>query len=226
MVVCGGLLSVAVGNFVTFASRVNQVETSTITVGTSFTTSIAQAQQLVNGPFTLLSTTGTSLQCEFWNFTFTAVQGQYLSVNFTSNIPLDVYIVEDTHYQNWLKQNSCGNQADALASKPLTVSYNLIGVLPSSDKWDLVLVNSSNTRDANGFIVAYLGTGNVAVAEELLSTTTITSPTITTVSSMTLSTGAGAPFTGVPGFPTESIVLGVVIGLAAVMILRNRRHMK
>ena len=223
VVVCVALVSIAFGgSSVTFASRVNQVVTSTVTVGTGFTTSASQSQSLVNRAFTLVSTTGTTLQCEFWNLTFTADQGQYLSVNFTSNIPLDVYVVQDTAYQNWLKQGSCGDQADAVASKMLAASYNFTVVLPSSSGWDIVLVNSSNTRDASGFIVAYLATGNV-VTEELLSTVTTT---ITPVGVTNTSNVASAPITGIPSFPAESIVIGIVIGLAVLIILRRGKHKK
>ena len=168
----------------------------------------------------MISTTGTNLQCEVWNFTFTAVQGQYFSVNFTSDIPLGVYVVQDTNYQNWVKQAGCGDQAAAVASKLLTTSYNFTGVLPSSGRWDIVLVNLSNSRDASGFMVAYLGTGNL-VTEEVLSTTTITS-----VGGTTTSTGAMAPIPGVPGFPAESIVLGIVMGLAVLIILRHQKRTK
>jgi len=223
VVVCVGLVSIVYGGTeVSFASNADQVVTSTITVGTSLAASVSQSRPLVNRSFTVISTTGTTLPCEFWNYTFTAVQGQYLSLNFTSNIPLDVYVVQDTNYQSWLKQGSCGDQTDAVASKLFTVSYNFTGVLPSSGSWDIILVNSSNARDASGFMIAYLGTGNF-VTEELLSTVTTTN---TPVGATTTSTSAVAPFTGVPGFPVESIALGIAIGLATLIILRQRKQMK
>jgi hypothetical protein len=220
-VVCVGVASIAPGgNSITYAPNVNQVMTTTITVGTSYVTSLSQPQTLVNGPLKVISTTGTNLPCELWNFTFTAVQGQYLSVNFTSNIPLNVYVVQDAKYQSWLNQGSCGDQADAVSSKMLTVSYNFTGVLPNTGRWTLVLVNLSNTRDADGFMTAYLATGNF-VTGELLSTITTTS---TPASVTTMSTGPEGPSTGVPGFPAESIVLGFAIGLAALIILRQRKR--
>jgi len=217
ILVCVGLISLSSGGSTTFASRVNQVVTNTVTVGTSFITSQSQLQQLVNGPFTVIATTGTTLPCEFWNYSFTSLQGQYLSLNVTSNIPLDVYVVPSSNYQNWLKEGSCGNQADAVASKLLTVAYSFNGVLPSSEGWDIVLVNSSNSRDASGFMTAYLATGNV-VAQELLSTVTSTIPP---VGITTMTTTANAP--GIPGFPSESIVAGLLVGLVALMVIRSQR---
>ena len=212
------LASFTLGGSISFASKVNQEVTNTVTVGTSYITSESQLQQLVNAPFTVVSTTGTALSCEFWNFSFTAVQGQYLSLNLTSNVPLDVYVVPDSNYQSWLKEGNCGNQADAVASKRLAVAYDFNGVLPSSEKWDIILVNSSSTRNATGFIVAYLSTGNFTVTEVLLSTV---STTVTPVGNMT--TSSNAPSTGIPGFPIESVVLGIFTGLIVLMILRSRQ---
>ena len=213
-----GFGSLTLGGSISSESNVNQAVTNTVTVGTSLITSESQMQQLVNAPFTVVSTTGTALSCEFWNFSFTAIQGQSLSLNLTSNIPLDVYVVPDSNYQNWLKEGSCGNQADAVASRLLAVAYYFDGVLPSSEKWDIILVNSSNTRNATGFIVAYLSTGSFTVTEELLSTIT---STVTAIGNMT--TSANTPFVGIPGFPTESIVLGTFLGLIVLMVLRRRR---
>lgn len=218
VLVCVGLISVGVGGSSTFASNLDQVVTNTITVGTSYITSESQSQQLVNGPFTVVSTTGTALPCEFWNYSFTSLQGQYLSLNVTSNIPLNVYVVPSSNYQNWLKEGSCGNQADAVASKLLAVSYYFNGVLPSSDRWDIVLVNSSNSRDASGFMIASLASGSL-VTEELLSTVTTTA-TSTPAGTMT-TTSAAAP--GIPGFPGESIIAGLSIGVVALIILRRQR---
>lgn len=218
IVVCASFLLATVGseNYATFATQVNQVETSTITVGSSVTTSQSQPQQLINHAVKVISTTGTNLRCEFWNLTFTGNQGQYVSGNLTSDIPLDFYIVQDTSYQNWLKSGSCGNAGDAIASRLITTAYSFDAVLPNSGKWDIVLVNSSNARDADGFLSAYLSSGSYTITQPLLSTVTTTSA----------STNITTPTTNIPGFPVESIAVGIVIGLAALMILRCRRRVR
>ena len=218
LVVCVSILLVTVGseNYVTFATQVNQVETSTITVGSSFTTSLSQPQQLINHAVKVISTTGTNLPCELWNLTFMGNQGQYVSGNLTSDIPLDFYIVQDTSYQNWLKSGTCGNAGDAIASRLTTIAYSFEGALPNSGKWDIVLVNSSNARDADAFLSAYLSSGSYTITQPLLSTVTTTS----------VSTSITTPTTSIPGFPIESIVAGVMIGLAVLMILRYRRRVR
>ena len=214
MVVCFAILPVIVNsaNYVTFASQVNQVET--ITVGSSVTTSLAQQQQLINSPFKVISTGGTNLHCRFWNFTFTGNQGQYIAGNFTSAIPLDFYFVQDTSYQSWLKVGGCGNVGDAITSQLSAMAYGFGAVLPSSAKWDIVLVNLSNARDADGHLVAYVAAGSYTLTEQLLSTITMTSAFTSTTT----------PSTSIPGFPVESIIVGIVTGLVALMILRRRRR--
>lgn len=213
LIVCFPMLPLIVGtaNYVTFASQVNQVRT--ITVGSSVTTSLAQQQQLVNGPFKVISTAGTNLHCEFWNFTFMGNQGQSVAGNFTSDAPLDFYVIQDTGYQSWLKIGSCGNAADAITSQLSTMAYSFDVALPSSGKWDFVLVNFSNSRDADGFMVAYVAAGSYTLTQQLLSTITSTT-----------STSASTPSTSIPGFPVESIIVGMVTGLVALMILRLRRR--
>jgi hypothetical protein len=213
MLLCFPALPVIVGsaNYVTFASQVNQVKT--ITVGSSVTTSLAQQQQLINSPFKVISTAGTNLHCQIWNFTFTGNQGQYVAGNFTSDIPLDFYVIQDTSYQSWLKVGSCGNGADAITSQLSTVAYSFDVALPNSGRWDIVLVNLSNARDADGHLAAYVAAGSYTSTQQLLSTITSTSTF----------TSATTPSTSIPGFPVESIILGMIIGLVALMILRRRR---
>lgn len=208
------LVAVASDSNIAIAAQVNQVATSTVTVGTSLATSQTQPQQLINSAFKVVSTAGTNLQCERWNFTFVGSQGQYVSGNFTSDIPLDFYLVQDGSYQGWLAAGTCGNAADAIASNRTTTSYAFGAALPSSGKWDLVLVNFSNTRDADGSIAANLSSGSYTITQLLLSTITTTStPTPTSTPSTT----------NIPGFPFESIVIGLMAGLGALMILRIQR---
>jgi len=208
------LAAVSGENFIAIATGVNQTGTTTATIGTSVTTSLSQQQQLVNQSFTVLSTTGTNLQCEFWNFTFTGNQGQYVSGNLTSDIPVGFYIVQETSYQNWLKQGTCGSATDAIASQQFTASYGFNAALPNSGTWVIVLVNSSNTRNADGTIAAYLSSEGYTVTQLMLSTLTTTGMTETT----------SAASTGVPGFPVESILAGITVGLVAILVLRSRRR--
>ena len=213
MIVCFAMLLVIVSsaNYVTFASQVNQVET--ITVGSSVTTSLAQQQQLINSPFKVISTAGTNLHCQFWNFTFTGNQGQYIAGNSTSDIPLDFYVIQDTSYQSWLKVGSCGNVGDAITSQLSTMAFSFNVVLPNSGRWDIVLVNLSNARDADGHLVAYVAAGSYTSTQQMLSTITMTSTLTSTTT----------PSTSIPGFPVESIIVGMVTGLVALMILRRRQ---
>ena len=214
MILCVPSLLIIAGtaNYVTFATQANQVET--ITVGSSVTTSLAQEQQLINSSFKVISTAGTNSHCELWNFTFAGIQGQYVAGNFTSDIPLDFYLLQDTSYQSWLKVGSCGNVVDAIRSQLSTMAYSFDVALPNSGRWDIVLVNLSNTRDADGHLAAYVAAGSYASTQQLLSTITATST----------STSTTTPSTSIPGFPVESIIAGIVTGLVTLMILRRRQR--
>lgn len=200
---------------ITIATQANQAATSTVTVGSSLTTSQTQPQLLINRGFKVISTTGTNLQCQRWNFTFMASQGQYVSGNFTSDIPLDFYLVQDSSYQDWLSSGSCGNAGEATVSNRTTTSSHFDVALPSPGKWDFVLVNFSNSRDADGSIAAYLSSGSYTITQPLLSTTTVTSTQLNATTNPST--------TNIAGFPVESIAIGLIAGLVALMLLRHRR---
>ena len=195
--------------YATYGNSVNQVQT--ITVGSTASTSFSQGQQIINRAFKVLSITGTTLPCQVYNFTFPANEGQYVSGNFTSVVPLDVYIVTNQTFQNWQRSGSCGNPADALASQMNTMAYNFNGIITSSGTWDIVLVNTSN-RDADGFMVAYLSASSTTIIQPLLST-------------ITGATSASIP-PSIPGFPIESIAIGALIGVALIVLLRRRRRVR
>lgn len=215
MIVCALSFLTAAGNAnFALATHVLQVETTTATVGTSFSTSLSQSQQLINGAFTVLSTTGTNLPCEFWTVNFTGNTGQYVSGNFTSDSPVDFYLVQSTTYQNWSKQGTCGSATEAIASQLLITSYAFNAALPSSGAWVIVLVNSSNARNAEGSIVAYLSSGGYTITQPLLNTITTTVASVNTIPAAT----------NIPGFPPESLLIGIVVGLLAMLIFRLRKR--
>lgn len=202
------------------ASRAGQVETATTT--TSLTTTVSQPHQLISSAFKVISTHGTTLRCVFWDFSFVGSQGQYVYANFTSDIPLDFYVVQDTTYQYWLKQGSCGSASNALGSQAHSMSYDFSSILPNSGTWTIVLVNLSSSRDADGFITVSLSSPSYTVTQTMVSTVTLTG---TTSSSTTLSVGpSSSPAPEIAGFPFESITIGLVVGLGVLVILRHRRH--
>ena len=213
LIVCIPTLLAIVGsaNYVTFASQVNQVKT--ITVGSSVTTSLARQQQLIMSTFKVISTAGTNLHCQFWNFTFTGNQGQYVAGNFTSDIQLDFYLIQDTSYQSWLKVGSCGNVADAITSQLSTMGYRFDAALPALGGGPCFR-QLFQCRDADGFIVGLRISWQLhvdgAIAQYDYHVQHIHERDHT-------------PSTSIPGFPVESIVVGMVTGLVALMILRRRR---
>jgi len=202
------LLSAAGEGHLASVSRLNQVTTSTFS-------SLAPLQQLFNGPFTVLSTTGTNLPCELWTLNFTATIGQYLSGEVNSDIPVSFYVVQAAAYQNWVKAETCGTMTEAIAGSLLTTSYSFTPVaIPNSGAWTIVIVNSSNARDADGYLAVYLSSMPLTVTQPLTGTITMTftSTTTSVVSGQT-----------VPGFHVSSIFLGIMVGLGAIILLRRKR---
>jgi hypothetical protein len=203
---------------VSLAAHSDQVVTRTVTVGSSVSTLLSLPQQIFNGPFTVLSTTGTNLPCEFWAFNFTADTGQYVSGNFSSDNPISFFVVQTASYQRWLKADTCGNVGDAIVSQLIGTSYSFNAAIPTSGMWTIVFVNSSNAKNADGSLAAYLSLGSYTVTQPLMGTITAT----ITSSSATVSSSSES--TTIDGFPIASIVVGILVGLVAIVILRRRNH--
>jgi hypothetical protein len=174
---------------------------------------------IFKGPFTALSTTGTNLPCEFWalNFTTTSAGGQYVSGNFTSDNPINFFVVDEAKYQDWLKAGTCGTTEDAIASQLVTTSYTFDAAIPSPGIWLIVFVNSSNAKNADGFLVANLTSLGYTVTEATTSTIT---PTIGTSTIVQPTTTVVLPPELVIGM--VGIAIGISVGLA--LILRRRKR--
>jgi hypothetical protein len=175
---------------------------------------LSQPQQIFNASFTVLSTTGTKLQCEFWTFNFTANVGQFLSGGFSSDNPVSFFVVTQSTYQSWVAAGMCGNAGAAIASQLISTGYSFTGIaIPSSGTWTVVIVNASNAKNAEGSLTLSLSAGVYPVTQPLLSslTTTITSSSVSGQSP------------GIDGFPFASIIIGLAVGLIAAMILKQRR---
>ena len=164
------LPTVSSQGYVTVTSQLTS--TQSFTVGSKPITSLSQPEILFDSAFKVNSTTGTKHGCETLNITFVGGRGQYVFGNLTSIIPLDFYIMADLSYRDWLHSKSCGSLPPSILTERTTTSYHFNVTLPDSGLWDIVLVNYSNTRDANGFMVALLSSGSLTVTEAMLSTFT------------------------------------------------------
>ena len=204
-------------SYVTVTTQVTSIQVMTSTTGSSVITSQSPPQQLFNSAFTV-NATAYSHSCAKFNLTFNGTQGQYVSGNFTSDVPLGIFITQDSSYQTWLTSGGCASFPSSILSQPPVTTYAFNLALPNSGLWDIVLVNYSTTRNADGFMTAYLSYLGSTFTEPLLSTITQTS---LVQSVMTVSSTTGT--SGIPGFQAESIIIGIILGLAALILLR-RRH--
>ena len=181
-------------------------------------TSLSQAQRLFNSAFSINATTSSN-SCQKFNLSFNGTQGQYVSGNFTSDVPLGIFITQDSSYQTWLTSGGCASFPSSIVSQPPTTTYAFNLALPYSGLWDIVLVNYSTTRNADGFMTAYLSYSGSTFTQPLLSTITQTS-LVQSATTESITTGT----TGIPGFQAESIIIGIILGLAALIMLRRRRR--
>jgi hypothetical protein len=199
-----------------------QTLTSTESIGTTVSVSMSQPQLVYNGAFTVPSTTGTDLLCEFWTANFTTTSGEYVYGNFTSDNPLNFFIVQQGEYEAWLKAGTCGTTTDSITSQLITTSYAFNAAVPSPGAWLIVLVNASNAKNADGFLVAHLGTVGYTITERMTSTLTATPTTSTTLSlqpATSLSFPQFGPIIGIAG-----IIIGIAAGLTAIFILTRRKR--
>ena len=205
----------AIGDsYVSSATSPNQMYTSTVTIGSSYSTSVVNPQQVVSGTYTVIASTGTNLLCEFKTFNFTASTGQFVSGGFSSDYAVSFYVVPQTAYQNWLKAGTCGNAGDAIASSQLTTGFSFNATaIPSSGTWTIVLVNSSNSHNADVTVAAYLSAGGYTVTQPIMGTIT-----------STFTSFINGQSTSVPGFPLASIALGAIVGLIVLGVLRRRKQ--
>ena len=204
-------------SYSTITTQVTSIQVMTSTTGSSVITTQSPPQQLFNSAFGINATTQSN-GCETFNLAFNATQGQYVSGNFTSDISLGFFITQDASYQTWLKSGGCASFPSSIISQQPTTSYAFNLALPNSGLWDIVVVNYSTTRNADGFMTAYLEVLGSTLTEPLLTTITETN---VVPSVMTLQATPGN--SGIPGFQPESIIIGVMLGLAALILLR-RRH--
>ncbi|HKM77353.1 MAG TPA: hypothetical protein VJZ32_13140 [Candidatus Bathyarchaeia archaeon] len=202
---------------VTVTTQVTSIQVMTSTTGSSVVASLSPPQQLFNSAFTV-NATAYSHSCAKFNLTFNSTQGQYVSGNFTSDIPLGIFITQDSSYRTWLASGGCASFPSSILSQPPTMTYAFNLALPNSGLWDIVLVNYSTTRNADGFMTAYLSYLGSTITEPLLSTVTQTN-LVSSIMTVQATTGT----TGIPGFQAESIIIGIILGLIALILLR-RRH--
>ena len=221
-----GLLAI-VSQSSSSATVPDQIFTSTVTLGSSLVTSLSQTQQVVNTTFTVLSTTGTSLQCELWSYNFTATVGQYISGGYSSDNAVSFFLVQQTSSQGWITANPCGSATNTLASQLDSTGFSFGPLaIPTSGTWTIIIVNSSNAKNAEGVVAVYLGSAPQTMTQPLMTTITTTLPPSLTQAQTSTSeqTTFSGPTTTIPGFSFTSIVVGMIGGLVAILMLKKRNE--
>jgi purine-nucleoside phosphorylase len=208
-------------SYTTTTTEATSFQVMTYTAGSTLTTHPLQPQVVINRAVTINATTGTSMSCETISLTFNGTQGEYLTGNITSDIPVGFYLMQDSSYKNWLKTGSCGAFPAAINAQPLNVtSYAFNVALPFSGPVDVVLVNYSNNRNADVFLTAALASQMVTATQQLVATITSTIFSQSEIVEQQMSTSTMNYSTNV----IVAIVLGAIILMAvAAVALRRRR---
>lgn len=110
-----------------------------------------------------------------------------------------------------------GTQAGDSASAVFTVNASPTQITTSSSDTTLTSTSSTTAIAQPSTVVST----STAVTAALISTHSTTPAALTTSSSISVSTPMTLP--PVPGFPWESIITGIFLGIAALVIVRRRR---
>jgi hypothetical protein len=146
--------------------------------------------------------------------------GEHVSVtgNFTSDNPVNFFVAQQETYQSWVKASTCGDTKDAITSQLTTTSYSFNAAIPNAGTWLIVLVNGSNAKNADGYLVAYLSTLGYSITEVM--TLTITPANTSVVSTQPTSSMGPQPAVEIA---TIGLVVGIAVGLIAIIISRKRK---
>jgi hypothetical protein len=132
----------------TITTPVTTVATVNSTVGSTQGLSTELHTDAYTTPFVIQPTQGT-YGCIYQALPFTANNGEAISVDVKSSIPISIYIMTAVDYQAWLAGNSCAAASSVLYSREQVSSVYIDMIAPSSGGYDLVLLNLSPTNSAS-----------------------------------------------------------------------------
>jgi hypothetical protein len=187
------------------------VDTINSTVGTTQSRSTVLKTEAYSTPFVIQPTRGI-YGCIYQNLPFAASEGEAISVDVKSSIPISVYIMTAADYGAWVAGKSCTVASSVLYSQQ-QVSIKFIDMIaPSTGDYDLVFLNVSPSSSAT-VSVAYQGVSQ--------GFTTISVPVVTGFPVTETYTATGN-VTEVQTVTSPFAILqqnGVVLGIVVVVVL-------
>jgi hypothetical protein len=124
------------------------VDTVNSTVGTTQTRSTVLKTEAYSTPLVIQPTQGM-YGCIYRNLPFAASEGEAISVDVKSSIPISIYIMTAADYGAWVAGKSCTVASSVLYSQQ-QVSIKFIDMIaPLTGDYDLVFLNVSPSSSAN-----------------------------------------------------------------------------
>lgn len=124
------------------------VDTVNSTVGTTQSPSTVSKTDAYSTPFVIQPTQGM-YGCIYQALRFTASEGEAISVDVKSSIPISIYIMTADDYRAWLAGKSCAAASSVLYSRQQVSTIFVDMLAPSTGDYDLVFLNLSSSSSAN-----------------------------------------------------------------------------
>jgi hypothetical protein len=166
---------------------------------------------------------------------FSATAGQVLSVNLTSDNPINFYLMTSKDYDSWNSLGRCAVNVPTLIDQREVTSVSLSLLLPDSGKYQFLFLNFSHENAAKiDFKAQTVGVATQAhsmatstmVLQNYLTATSTLVQTTTLISSSIRTEQVGFSL-GSSGMLTISAVVAVVVIIVAaltyMMIARRRK---
>jgi len=196
---------------------VSTLTTPVVIVDTTNVETVAYSTPLVIEP-----TQGTYV-CTFKAMRFNANSGDEISIQFTANLPVSLYIMTRDDFQTWQNGNSCTATASVLYTREQVSNDHIDMVAPSTGDYDLVFLNYSSSSLANVTLnFAGVSQALTTVSVPIVSSYPVTE-TYTATGNVTVVEKVADTFTLVRRYVLTPMI---VIVIAALLVFAFRRRSK
>jgi hypothetical protein len=209
----------------TSTTLVTSNQMSTLTVGTQIiTTTAGQTTPIFSGNITVPGTHGV---CGvYFVQAFNGTTGELLIGSVAASSAVDIYLMTAATFQSWSHQIVAGGNctpSSLVASQKATTYYNFTTTLPSTDGYDLVVDNLSQST-VMAKVDAALATSPPSLVTIIAYSTTSQQiiQTLMQTSVQTLQTTSSGPDTTT----IAGAIIGIIIVIAAAAYLAKTRRGK
>jgi hypothetical protein len=224
-------ITTAVSTSSTEVVTVQSTSTSTFTSYYTTTSYWNKARELTHQTLSISSTEGGTYCGMYDKRSFSVNANEVISIRLTSNIPIDFFVMSYKDYTAWHAANGCP-VTSALVEQYSVDSVSMNLTIPESGSYYLTFLNTS--PDTTAKIQLRADDVGVATPSSMTTTTEVVSLSQSTTTQAFLVTETRVLTTvrteqvpssigGIPGFPMESILVGLITAFAILAVLR-RRH--